>query len=404
MLALPAAAAPPPRVRSEVFLRSPQQGVAVMAYAFYTRPRGGAMISLEQRWTRSDTIDVAFERRSTDYGRTWSAPVEMRTGEKRPEGTWRRHPRAGYADPRSGRYLELWIEGVLPSDDPLEGLRQWRIFYRAGNGPPRQVVHAGREYSEAHPLPGVWIGKNCAMLGDMTSVPVTAPDGAILLPVQLTPLDAQGNLYNPTGGYTYTEAALLRGRWRGDALEWEMSEVIQGDPARSTRGMVEPTIEFLADGRLLMVLRGSNDRKPELPAYRWVSFSADGGRRWTKPEPWTYHDGQPFFSPSSCSQLVRHSSGRLFWIGNLTRENPRGNRPRYPLVIAEVDRGSGLLLRQSVTVIDTLRQGEDPVLTLSNFFAREDRRTREIAIHVTRLFALSSGWRGDAWLHRVAVT
>jgi hypothetical protein len=380
-----------------------------MAYAFYTRPRGGEMISLEQRWTRSDTVDVAYMRHSSDYGRTWSQPVEARTGEKRPEGMLRRHPRAGYADPRTGRYVEFLTEGVLPSDDPLEGLRQWRIFYRVSSdggrsfGPSRQVVHAGTEYNGEHPLPGVWVGKNCAMLGDMTCVPVTASDGRILLPVQLTPLAADGTLYNPGGGYTYTDAALLHGRWQGDALVWEMSEVIRGDPERSTRGMVEPTIEFLADGRLLMVLRGANDRKPELPAYRWVCFSSDGGRRWTKPAPWTYDDGQTFFSPSSCSQLVRHSSGRLFWIGNITPENPRGNRPRYPLVMGEVDRRNGLLVRSSIVTVDKRREGEDALLSLSNFFAREDRRTREIAVHVTRLFALPSGWRGDAYLHRVKV-
>ena len=181
-----------------------------------------------------------------------------------------------------------------------------------------------------------------------------------------------------------------------------MSSVVKGDPARSTRGMVEPTIEFLESDRLIMVLRGSNDKRPELPAHRWVSFS-DGGQRWSEPVPWTYEDGQAFFSPSSCSQLVRHSSGRLLWLGNLTPENPKGNRPRYPFVIGEVNRSSGLLIRSSVRTVDTLQLGEDPVLSLSNFYAREDRLTREIAVHMTRLFAFPNNWAGDAYLYRVRV-
>src|SRR5437867_4228062 len=74
--------------------------------------------------------------------------------------------------------------------------------------------------------------------------------------------------------------------------------------------MVEPTIETLADGRLLVVLRGSNDKKPELPGYRWVCYSSDGGLHCTKPLPWTYENGELFFSPSACSQLLRHTSGR----------------------------------------------------------------------------------------------
>jgi hypothetical protein len=43
------------------------------------------------------------------------------------------------------------------------------------------------------------------------------------------------------------------------------------------------------------------------------------------------------------------------------------------------------------------------VLSLSNFYAREDRRTRGIAVHMTRLFARPGGWAGDAYLHTVAV-
>ena len=69
-------------IRREVFVASPGKGTAVMAYAFYTERRGGRMISLEQRWTRSDTIDVAYQRLSSDHGRTWTVPKEIRTGER----------------------------------------------------------------------------------------------------------------------------------------------------------------------------------------------------------------------------------------------------------------------------------------------------------------------------------
>ena len=123
-----------PPTRREVFLRSPGKGTAVMAYAYYTRPRGGAMMSIEQRWSRSDTIDVSYYRFSSDYGRTWSPPVERPTGEKRPDGMLRRHLRGGWVDPATGRFLEFGVEGTLPHDDPLEGLRQWNIFYTVLRG------------------------------------------------------------------------------------------------------------------------------------------------------------------------------------------------------------------------------------------------------------------------------
>ena len=112
---------------------------------------------------------------------------------------------------------------------------------------------------------------------------------------------------------------------------------VKSDPARATRGMDEPTIERLRDGRLMLILRGSNDRNPNLPSHKWVSYSTDGGMKWTTPEPWTYHDGSPFFSPSACSQLLRHSNGRVYWIGHINPQNPRGNHHAIRSYLGEVD-------------------------------------------------------------------
>lgn len=359
------------------------------------------MASLEQRWSRSDTIDVSYYRESKDFGKTWSAPAERPTGEKRPDGMLRRHPRLGFVDPHNGRLLDFWVEGVLPSDDPLEGMRQWNTYYKVDGGPVQQVIHRGSEFGPRHPLPGVWTGKNSVMLGDMTCRPLALRNKRILLPTSVAPLDAEGKLYNPAGAYTYHDSVVLIGKWRGERLEWEMGDPIKADPARATRGMDEPTLAELPDGRILVVMRGSNDKKPELPSYRWYAVSRDGGRTWTKPAPWTYTDGATFFSPSACSQLLPHPNGRLYWLGNITPQNPRGNRPRYPFVIGEVDQRSGLLKRESVRVVDDKGPDDDPLVTLSNFFAREDRQTGGIALHMTRLVAAPTGWRGDALLYRI---
>ncbi|MCZ2149129.1 MAG: glycoside hydrolase [Bryobacterales bacterium] len=391
-------------VKRRVFLPSPGKGTAVMAYAYYTKPTGGGMISVEQRLSRSDTIDISYYRKSSDNGRTWSQPKAVPTGEKRPDGVWRKHPRAAYVDPHTGRLLQFWLEGILPSDDPLEGMKQWNVYYRIGeNGETRQVIAEGREFGPRHPLPAVYTGKNSMMLGDLSCTPVTASDGTILLPLEITPIGPNGEYYNPGGGYTYSDAALALGRWKGGRLVWQASEHIVADPRKSTRGMVEPTVEILDGGRVLVVMRGSNDKKPELPSYRWVAYSSDGGRSFTKPAPWTYDTGEPFFSPSSCSQLLKHSSGRLFWLGNITPANPRGNRPRYPFVIGEVDRHTGLLGKKSVRRVDGRQPGESDILTLSNFFAHEDRETKEIVLYMTRLFAFPNGWEGDGMIYRIEV-
>jgi hypothetical protein len=390
------------RVAREVFVRSPGKGTAVDACAYYTEAAGGAMVSVEGRMSRSDTVDVCYYRHSTDYGHTWSEPTTRKIQEKRPEGTWRLAPRAGYVDPKTRRYLEFWNEAVLPTDNPLEGLRQWNVFYSV-DGVPHQIIHQGAEFDARHPLPGVYTGKNCVMIGDVPCLPLTLKDGSILLPVQVSLFDANGNLYNPGGGYTYTDVAILHGRWKGKVLQWRMADAIKGDPARSTRGMDEGTLATLADGRLIVVMRGSNDRKPELPGYRWISYSHDGGWHWTAPAPWTYSTGEPFYSPSSCSELLRHSNGKLYWLGNICAVSPHGNLPRRPFYVGEVDQDTGLLIRDSLIKVDDLEPGDADILMLSNFYAREDRATRQIALHMTRLFAFKDGWMGDAYLYRIDV-
>src|SRR5258707_8053943 len=130
------------RVSRELFVRSPAKGVAVMADAYYTETAGGAMVSIEHRFSRSDTVDAAYYRYSKDNGRTWSPPVQKNTGEKRPEGMLRRHPRSCIVDPTTGHFIEFWIEGILPTDNPLEGMQQWNIFYRL-DGAVHQLVHEG---------------------------------------------------------------------------------------------------------------------------------------------------------------------------------------------------------------------------------------------------------------------
>jgi len=405
----PRSAGKPSGIRREIFLASPGKGTAVVASAYYTKSHGGQMLSVEQRWSRSDTVDVAFYRFSSDYGKTWSAPVERRTGERRPTGMLRRHLAGGWVDPSNGRFIELWNEAILPSDDPLEGLKQWNIFYALSEDggrshhDVRQIIHKGEEFDARHPLPGVYTGKNAVTLGDTASMPLRLGDGSILIPVEITPIKPDGSLYNPGGGYTYCDSAVLIGRWKGGAIEWEMGHRIIGDPERTTRGMLEPTVASLKDGRVMIVMRGSNDKKTSLPAHKWVSYSSDGGRHWTKPAPWTYTTGEAFFSPSACSQLVPHSSGRLFWLGNISPENAKGNRPRYPFVVGEVDLDSGRLIRDRVRVVDDKSEADDPILMLSNFFAREDRQTKEIALHMSRVFAFPDGWVGDAFLYRITV-
>ena len=403
-------------VSCEVFVARPRDGVAIHASSYYTRATGGDLVSIHGIESRSDTLDVAYVRRSADNGHTWSDPEEHDTNFPHPDGTFRTGPSGGYVDPPTGRYLVIGNEAVLPTDDPLEGMRQWYLVYSVSEDGGEtdivreQVIHEGNEYDETHHLPGVWRGRNCAMMGDLGQRPLTRSDGVILVPIQSSPVGPDGEYHNPGAGFTWTDCMLLMGSWKPDGgIAWTASERVCGDPERTSRGLIEPTIAELDDGSLIMVMRGSNDRIPNMPGYRWIGRSRDGGETWSDPVPWTYADGKLFHSPSSTSQLIPWRDGRLFWVGNISPTNPKGNSPRYPLAIGEVDRDSGLLIGDPVHVIDDRQPGESIHLTLSNFYAREDRESGHLLLHMTRLFAHDErrdgaiDWTADALQYRISL-
>jgi len=361
--------------RRELFFASPGRGTIIWGNAFYTRAKGLAKMCHWRIQTRSDVTDVMQRSFSEDNGRTWSPlesiPLIVRT----PEGTIERFPGLGFADPVEDRLLTLISECRLPEgrhpNDVRESHTRAFLSYQVSLDGGRtaaideQIIQDG-PYTPDHPFEGIWQGKNGLA---PTGTVLRTRSGRLLMPVMFVPLGPDGSQLNPGGGYTFEYAAVLIAAWQPDhRLRWELSAPITIDPGRSTRGIFEGDVAELSDGRILHVLRGSNDVKPELPGYKWYTISSDGGYTWRPVEPWTYADGTPFYSPSSCGQFVRHSNGHLYWFGNITPENPKGNHPRHPLVAGRVDLETGLLIKDSVTTILDRQPNEHPLMQLSNFF------------------------------------
>jgi len=150
---------------------------------------------------------------------------------------------------------------------------------------------------------------------------------------------------------------------------------------------MEPDAAELADGRLLVVWRGStrgwDGTAATTPGCKFFSLSTDGGRTLVAPAPWMYSDGSSFYSPSSYHRFVRHGgTGKLYWLGNIAADAPEGNSPRYPLVIAEIDEAAAAPRRDTVTAIDDRQPGQGDI-QFSNFSLFEDRQTRELLLHLT---------------------
>lgn len=398
-------------VSTSVFVPSPAEGTAVMGGSYYTRSTGLDLMSVHTLSSRSDILSHEYTRFSEDNGRTWSEPTLIPASRETPEGTLQRHNRGGYLDPATGRFIKLRNEAVLPNNEVLEFMRFNTVHYAVSVDGGRTdlfdepLVQTGEGYDADRPLPNVRRGHNCFMMGDSTCQPITLPDGSLLQPVQISPVGPDGN-YCPRGtGFTDTDCAVIRGIWRDDLhIDWELAGMVIADPERTSRGLIEPTLARLTDGRILMVMRGSNDQRSDLQGYRWHALSGDNGATWSAAEPWTYESGARFHSPSSCSQLLAHSSGRLYWIGNICDQNPEGNLPRHPIVIGEVSMESGRLIEESVTVIDGRKPDDGDFLTLSNFYAREDRESGNLKLHMLRWSTGGArGYQGDCMLYEIAV-
>ena len=98
-------------------------------------------------------------------------------------------------------------------------------------------------------------------------------------------------------------------------------------------------------------------------------------------------------------------SGKLYWIGNITDHTVYGNFPRYPLQIVEVDEATGAAIRDSLTVIDTRREGETERIQLSNFEILEDRETGILEVTLCKLgqFDERSPFFGESWQYDIEV-
>lgn len=348
---------------------------------------------------------------SKDNGRTWkSEPMQPDFVSSLPHG-YRREPVTSALDPITGRLITIFNALDTPGLDPNAveppiAQETYYLRYRvaAGGGErwlfDEPIVQAG-SFTALHPFEGVRVGKNAIYLGDLGCIPLFTRAGKVLVPAQTTPLGPDGKLWNPGGGWTYTDVLVLIGTWTSDQrLSWHASQSVVGDPKRTTRGVIEPTLAELPDGRILMVMRGSNggkaDPRHELPSYKWFAVSRDGGETWSAPEPWTYEDGKPFFSPSSMSAVFRHSSGHYFWAGNLSAHNCEGNSPRWPLVIGEVDRISLKVLHSSVLTVDSVgpEDKNHGRLDLSHLTLLEDRETKQIILSYPRSY---NAYKSNEW-------
>lgn len=418
-----------PRISRSVVEQAPDPGKAVSRQQEYL-DRGQRRVEWRSVTGESDYANELSVRYSEDNGRTWGEWQDRHATTYRTQGgrelIWSA-PDTGVWNPVHGHYVALNLQRVFLYDHH----ESYRRFWSAGEASfsdhsflwvspdlkdwSSQLVRfeAGEEFNEGDWGRAGYVGTNESYAGSNLEV---LPDGDVVFPIganvaaccRLRGIAVEEVF--PSCPQIMHGLIVVRGRWDARAGRYELtpSRPALISDLESSRGVDEPTVLALANGRLVVVFRGSNVQSPAwrtriqkgTPAHKWFTFSDDGSATWSDPVPWHFDNGEVGYSPATISRFLRSGrTGRAWWLGNLTGPEAYGNGPRYPLVMAAVSEETGFLERATLAVIDDRDPAtESDKLQLSNFAALDDRETGRFEVYLTKLGANPDDfWRSDAY-------
>ena len=432
------------KITVESRLREVNPDLEVMYFKHYA-PDG----TLVEQRTASREVDYAkgnWTRTSADNGRTWT---EWKTDFSDDDGG--RHGRLenspegdellggdfepSLADPVSGcrvgvgssfyylkghdiGYFAMWEKG----EDNFR-THAYFAFRRPDGTLVRRMLEfedGGRDFDPEAPRDPAFIDKNRAMAGDLQIL----PDGDLAFIVyptmtlccRLAGVDVEQ--FFPSCPNLQVGLLFARAHWNAGRQDYDItySNPVMLSDLQSSRGIMEPGVTILNDGRIMIVFRGSNliseawntRISDSAPNFKWHVLSSDGGKTFCPPMPWHFDSKEVVYSPASISRFYRSSkNGNLYWIGNIIDEPWRieGNDPRWPLQICQVDLDRGCLLKDTLTVIDTVRDGQTAV-ELSNFGTLENRETLDLEMNITKMnfngkTEEEGFWYTEAWEYTI---
>jgi hypothetical protein len=328
----------------------------------------------------SDTYLDWQQRISHDNGRTWTAPAPLPgVVDQRADGGVVTYPAGVFYEPAAAVCYERVMRRLWPGLPVFTF--DWGTHchpftdhcFVIENGQERLLRYEdGPDYDAAAPFADAFTAANRAYFG----VGMTA--------------DAAGTVWYPLvcrpDGRSQTEGGVVLMRRSPETAEWLPSNQVFAAPDKSARGLLEPDVARLRDGRLLVIARGC--ATPTTPGCKWVSLSEDGGRSLSAVEPLRFDDGGELLSPSSIHRFQRSTrTGTLYWLANIvdTPEAAAANGRRHPLCIAAINENTASVIRDSVIVVDDRRPDDCEELQLSNFSVIEDRETLDFEIYITRI-------------------
>ncbi len=369
-------------------------------YRQHARPREAPLVSvsyvggnlelreIQAEEVKDDVGDNVRARWSLDNGRSWTEFVSVQPSNNVNYGgvtVWEGEGCCVF-DAQAGVLVQSWLRQIVVGKlyHCFTYSRHSRDLGRTWSEPQQLRYEEGDAFDPNEPTKTAFLDHNEGYFGNNLLI---RNDGTLVH--VLAHCNAPGDPRNNERPWRMGSVLLLA-RWNTDRqdYDWTPGARVEISPEHSARGLMEPEVAELADGRLLVVWRGSthgwDGSVAKLPGRKFFSVSSDGGHTLTPPEVWKYDDGSDFYSPSSIHRMIRHSvSGKLYWLGNISPTPPSGNSPRYPLVIAEVDEAKAALRKETVTVIDDRQPNQSANVQFSNFSLLEDRETHLLQLYLT---------------------
>jgi hypothetical protein len=325
----------------------------------------------------SDTYDNFHESISKDNGKTWSEPELVLKSIPVDGGLIRYIENAAYFDQDRGELITFVSKFFYP-DGKFDSNQPRKVMITRRNPKSGKIIHESE-----HDF-GQRGGMGCSFC-----FPIKTKSGRLVVPGFSARVNEQNEFVNhPVSGINNYDTFMMLGEYTqsGD-INWTLSEAIQADDDQSTRGLSESALVQLNDGRLAILCRGSNYKRPESPGHKWLCYSEDEGMTWSKATPMTCADGSEIQSAATGSALFRSiKNDKLYFIGNLCADGKpaNGNWPRSPLHIAEVDETTVSIKRETITVIDERGADDGAQTQISNFRYYQDRKNGDIVLYATR--------------------
>ena len=365
-------------VQREQYLPAAGKDAAQWCSVYYL-DSGLTRIEIHRTSAESDAYIDFKQRISPDNGKTWGPFEKLPTVvQQLPGGGMVTYP-GGYfynamLDIRYQRMMRRMWPGLPAYTYNWGGEHPFVQFsFVFENGREKQMKYeAGTEYDATNPFDSTFCQNNQAYFGTNIAF---AEDGTAYFPMVCY-------RHGENSGFNKGGVVLMR---RDPATgDWTASNQIYIEPELSSRGLLEPAVAILKNGTILIVCRGSNTKTT--PGRKWVTTSIDGGKTLAAIKEFKYHDGTSFYSPSSIHHFIRSSrNGKLYWITNIVPNPPNGGRPRYPLVITEIDEENIAVRKGSAVIIEGRRENEPEKIQFSNFSLIENRETLDFELYMTRL-------------------